>query len=69
MIADVDGHKISILQATMNAKAKAVMQNETVQAFQFDNVISYLEHNHAVVDPTEVEERRVFEYMIKVMPV
>lgn len=69
MIVDVDGHKISILQATMNAKAKAVMQKDIVQVIQFDNVISYLEHNHAVEDPTAVEERRVFEGMIKVMPV
>ena len=52
----------------MNAKAMAVLQKDTLQVYQFDNVIAYLQHDNAVEEPTAVEERRVWDAMVRVMP-
>jgi len=52
----------------MNAKARAVLDKDEVKVKDFENVISYLEHENAVVEPSLFEERAVFEYSVKTMP-
>ncbi|KAE9375763.1 hypothetical protein N431DRAFT_333696 [Stipitochalara longipes BDJ] len=64
----VDGDKISILRATMNAKAQAVLDKDDLKVKDFENVISYLEHENAVVDPSLFEERAVCENSVRIMP-
>ncbi|KAG4441580.1 hypothetical protein IFR05_002965 [Cadophora sp. M221] len=63
---DMDGQYISILQATRNEKARA--SSDRLKVHLFDNVISYLEHDGAVPDPTVMEERRICETSVTVMP-
>lgn len=65
---DVDGQRISILHATRNAKAVAVFTKDELKIHLFDNVISYLEHDGAISDPTVMEERRVCENSVRIMP-
>lgn len=65
---DVDGQRISILHATMNAKTQAVLDNDDLKIKDFNNVISYLEHENAVTEPSLCEERAVCENSVGVMP-
>lgn len=64
----VDGQGISILQATINAKAQAVLDKDDVKIDHFENVISYLELANAVAEPSLYDERAVFEYSVRKMP-
>ncbi|KAH7407375.1 hypothetical protein BKA64DRAFT_640309 [Cadophora sp. MPI-SDFR-AT-0126] len=64
----VDGQSISVLQATLNAKAKAVCDKHELKIHLFDNVISYLEHEGAVSDPTLMLERGLCENSVTIMP-
>jgi hypothetical protein len=63
----VGGPKISILQATINAKAQAVHEKNELKIYQFDNVISYLQHENAVAEPSLLEERAVRENSVRIM--
>ena len=67
-MADVDGQRLSILQATRKAKSLAVFAKHDLKIHLFDNVISYLEHDGAVSDPTPMEERGICENSVKIMP-
>ncbi|PVH83761.1 hypothetical protein DL98DRAFT_103771 [Cadophora sp. DSE1049] len=64
----VNGQPISVLQATLNAKTKAVYDKHEVKIHLFDNVISYLEHDGAVADPTVMLERGVCGNSVTTMP-
>lgn len=64
----VDGQRTSILRATRNAKAEAVLTKHELKIHLFDNVISYLEHDGAVSDPTIMEERGVCANSVRIMP-
>ncbi|KAK0100844.1 hypothetical protein ONS95_007291 [Cadophora gregata] len=64
----VDGQLISVLQATLNVKTKAVYAKNELKIHLFDNVISYLEHDGAVTDPTVMLERGLCENSITIMP-
>lgn len=64
----VDGQGVSILQATINAKAQAVLDKDDVKIDHFENVISYLELANAVAEPSLYDERAVFEYSVRKMP-
>jgi hypothetical protein len=64
----VDGQGISIIQATINAKAQAVLEKDEVKIDHFENVISYLELANALAEPSLYEQRAVFEYSVKEMP-
>ncbi|KAH9220777.1 hypothetical protein DL95DRAFT_382695 [Leptodontidium sp. 2 PMI_412] len=63
---DIDGQYISILQATRNEKARAA--SDRLKVHLFDNVISYLEHDGAVPDPTAMQERKLCENSVTIMP-
>jgi len=63
---EINGQYISILQATRNEKARTA--SDRLKVHLFDNVISYLEHDGAVPDPTVMQERRVCENSVTVMP-
>ena len=52
----------------MNAKARAVLDKDDIKVKDFENVISYLEHENAVVEPSLFEERAMCENSILVMP-
>lgn len=67
-LSDMDGQRISILQATRNAKNAAVFTKDELKMHLFDNVISYLEHGGAVCDPTIMQERGVCASSVRVMP-
>jgi hypothetical protein len=67
-VADVDGQRISILQATQNARANAVLEKNELKTHQFNNVILYLEHESAVADPTTSEERSLIANFVRRMP-
>ncbi|KAG0645503.1 Ankyrin repeat-containing cofactor 2 [Hyphodiscus hymeniophilus] len=66
----IDGHAVSILQATLSAKDRALERspNDTLTIYLYDNVLSYLEHENALADPTIFDERRVSENSVKMMP-
>jgi len=55
----VTGDGLSILQAALNAKSKAVEDLDAVGIERFNNVLSYLQCENAVTDPTLLEERAV----------
>ncbi|KAL2073550.1 hypothetical protein VTL71DRAFT_10876 [Oculimacula yallundae] len=63
---DIGGQHISILQATRNAKAE--MATDKLKVHLFDNVISYLEHDGAVAEPTAMDERGLCENSVTIMP-
>ena len=52
----------------MNAKAQAVLDKDDLRIRDFENVISYLEHENAVAEPSLCEERAVCENSVRVMP-
>ena len=52
----------------MKYKARAVHEKNELKIYQFDEVISYLEHGNAVVEPTLLEERAVCENSVRTMP-
>ncbi len=69
-MVDVDGRRISILQATFDAKAReiATHQKNHSRILMYNNVIAYLEHEGAVAEPSIVEERRICNNSITEMP-
>jgi hypothetical protein len=52
----------------MNAKTQAVLNKNELKIKDFENVISYLEHENAVAEPSLYEERAVCENSVRVMP-
>jgi hypothetical protein len=52
----------------MKAKAQAVHEKNEVKIHEFNNVISYLEYENAVAEPSVFEERAVHENFVRVMP-
>jgi ankyrin repeat protein len=48
----------SILQATMNARDAALLENDPVKMDRFKNIIDYLRDEKAVMDPTIEQERQ-----------
>lgn len=57
----------SILQATLNARSGHV--NDAVKMNLYNNVISYLEHEGAVPEPTLLQERRLCSNSVRMMPI
>jgi len=68
VIIDLNGNSISILKATMKAKARAVVEKDVIKIDRIDNVISYLEHENAVSEPSAFEERRISGNTVMRMP-
>ncbi|KAF8861772.1 hypothetical protein BDZ45DRAFT_739937 [Acephala macrosclerotiorum] len=62
----INGVSLSILQATLNARSGHV--NDAVKMHLYNNVISYLEHEGAVPEPTLLQERRFYTHSVRVMP-
>jgi hypothetical protein len=56
------------LGATLKARTKAVMDKEVIKIDRFNNVISYLEYEKAVVNPTIYEERALASNSVMTMP-
>jgi hypothetical protein len=52
----------------MNAKAQAVLGKDEIKIDRFENVISYLEHENAVAEPSLCEERAVCDNSVRIMP-
>ncbi|KAH8599848.1 hypothetical protein B0O99DRAFT_611223 [Bisporella sp. PMI_857] len=58
----------SILAATQKARIKAVYDNDLVKVDRLDNVISHLEHENAVAEPTQAQVRAWSPYALRTMP-
>jgi hypothetical protein len=52
----------------VNAKAQAVLDKDEIKINHFENVISYLEHENAVAEPSLCEERAVCDNSVRIMP-
>lgn len=63
---NVNEHSQSIFQATYNARGGFV--NDAVTMHLYNEVISYLQHEGAVPDPTIFEERGLCANSVRVMP-
>jgi hypothetical protein len=64
-----DGEGLSILQATLNARSKAVEDRDAVKVERFNNVLGYLECENAVADPTQYEERALASNLVVTLPI
>jgi hypothetical protein len=64
----LEGNGVSILRATLNARVDVVMKNDLLKFYDFNNVISYLEHAGAVTEPTIFEERGLCSNSVRLMP-
>ncbi|KAH8647062.1 hypothetical protein BGZ60DRAFT_438046 [Tricladium varicosporioides] len=64
----VDGISTSILHCAEKEKDKAERENQLVRWDRLKNVISYLEHAGAELDPTVFQERRIAENTVGIMP-
>jgi len=63
---EINGYSQSILQATLNARSGYV--NDPVKLHLYKEVISYLEHEGAVMDPTLLQERKLCTNSVMIMP-
>ncbi|TAQ91197.1 hypothetical protein B7494_g482 [Chlorociboria aeruginascens] len=64
----LDGEGMSILQAALNAKTEAVLKNDMIKINLLANTISYLEHYGAVENPTLMQERALYGFAVRRMP-
>ncbi|KUJ06965.1 uncharacterized protein LY89DRAFT_374327 [Mollisia scopiformis] len=63
----VEGQSRSILEATVSALESDYTQ-DAVKLHEYDEVISYLGHEGAVMSPTLLQERRVCANTVRLMP-
>jgi ankyrin repeat protein len=63
---NVNGYSQSILQATFNARSGYV--NDAVKLHLYKEVVSYLQHEGAVPDPTIFQERGFCANSVRLMP-
>jgi hypothetical protein len=61
LTTEFNGKRTSVLLASEKERDKIDPDKDPVKFDRMNNVISYLEHANAVIDPTEFEERCVCE--------